>query len=77
MSDKDTIGIEPCVGCDETTDALYCSYTCMMEDDNKVLESPITGNLYYVTEWEDKGDGKFVANEKQRIYWPNGGATNG
>jgi hypothetical protein len=75
MNDTDTVGIEPCVGCDKTVEALYCSYTCMQEDDNRVLESPITEELYYVTEWDEKGDGKFVAHEKQRINWPDGTDT--
>jgi hypothetical protein len=70
--DTSTGGIEPCVGCEETVDALYCCYTCMQEDDNRVLESPITGKLYYVTEWEEKDGGKFVAHEKQRINWSDG-----
>jgi len=69
-------GIEPCVGCDETVNALYCSHDCMMEDDGRVLESPITNELYYVTEYESKGDGKFVAHEKQRINWPEEIAEN-
>jgi hypothetical protein len=64
-------GIEPCVGCDETVDALYCSYSCMMDDENKVLQSPITDDLYHVTEWEEKGDGEFVAQEKKRINFPD------
>ena len=68
-------GIEPCVGCDETVNALYCSWTCMQEDDGRVLESPITDTLYYVTEWEDAGDGKFVAHEKQEIEWSDDTAT--
>lgn len=63
------VGIEPCVGCDETVGALYCSYTCFQDDGNRVLESPESGTLYYVTEWEKKDDGGFVAHEKQRINW--------
>jgi hypothetical protein len=62
-------GIQPCVGCDEAVDALYCSYSCMQDDDGRVLESPLTDDLYYVTEWEKKGDEEFVAHEKQRIDW--------
>lgn len=62
---------QPCVGCDATVDdALYCSYSCFMEDENKVLQSPITDELYYVTEWEERGDGKFVAHRKQKIATP-------
>lgn len=58
---------EPCVGCDESVDALYCSYSCMMDDEGKVMESPITGTLYYVTEWDEKEDGTYVAQQKEEI----------
>lgn len=47
----------------------------MMEDDGRVLESPLSGNLYYVTKYEAKGDGKFVSKEKQRINWPDNTST--
>ncbi len=64
-------GIVPCVGCDETVDALYCCYTCMQEDDGRILESPITDTLYYVTEYEAKGNGHFIAHEKEEVIWPD------
>lgn len=33
----------------------------------RYMKSPITGKTYRVTEWLDKGDGKFVALEKEAI----------
>jgi len=30
-------------------------------------KSPVTGNWYRVTEWEDRGDGKIVAEQKQQV----------
>lgn len=60
--------VEPCVGCEETIgDGVYCSFQCLQEDDGRVMESPITSTLYYVTEWEEKGDDQFVALEKEEI----------
>ena len=38
-----------------------------IEEDEKILESPMTGNVYRVTKWVDKGDGKFVAIEKELV----------
>lgn len=38
-----------------------------IETGEKILTSPITGHRYRVTRWVNKGDGKFVALEKQRI----------
>lgn len=69
MSETDTI--TTCVGCDETVDALYCSHSCMMEDDGKVLESPLTDTLYYVTKYEHKGEGKYISKEKREIVFPD------
>lgn len=61
------MSVKPCVGCDETVDALYCSHSCFQEDDGRVMESPVTGELYYVTEWEERGESKFVAHRKEKI----------
>lgn len=33
----------------------------------KILESPITGNLYRVTKWVERGEGKFIALEKSTV----------
>jgi len=63
--------ITPCVGCDETVDALYCSWECMENDDGKVMESPLTDHIYYVTEWTEKDDGNYIAHEKKRVKFPD------
>lgn len=63
--------VEACVGCDESVDALYCSWGCMENDENKVMESPLTDKIYYVTEWDEKGDGKYVAHEKYEVVFPD------
>lgn len=44
-----------------------------IETGEKILESPLTGNKYCVTKWVDKGDGQFIAIEKELI----GGENNG
>lgn len=33
----------------------------------KFLRSPITDTLYRVTKWVDKGEGRFVAIEKEEV----------
>lgn len=32
----------------------------------RYAQSPLTGNWYRLTRWEDRGDGKFVAIAKQQ-----------
>ena len=38
-----------------------------VETGEKYLESPLTGNTYRVTKWVDKGEGKFIAIEKELV----------
>ena len=38
-----------------------------IETGEKIMQSPLTGNTYKVTKWVDKGDGKFVALEKELV----------
>lgn len=35
--------------------------------EQRLAQSPITGAIYRVTEFEDKGDGKLVAENKEEI----------
>lgn len=61
--------IKPCVGCEKTSDELYCSDRCMREDHGRVLESPETGKLYYAAEFEKTDEGTFVVDDKRPIDW--------
>lgn len=38
-----------------------------IEEGEKYLRSPMTGQWYRVTRWVDKGDGKFVAISKDEV----------
>ena len=38
-----------------------------IESGTRVLQSPTTGIVYRVTKWIDKGDGKYVAVEKEPL----------
>jgi hypothetical protein len=38
-----------------------------IETGTRVLQSPTTGIVYRVTKWIDKGDGKYVAVEKEPL----------
>lgn len=42
--------------------------------EERYMKSPITGKTYLVTKWIDKGDGKFVALEKEAIEDQDGTA---
>lgn len=41
----------------------------------RIMSSPLTGQLYLVTRWEDLGDGKFKSLEKEKLRDPPLGYT--
>lgn len=38
-----------------------------VESGEKHLRSPLTGKLYRVTKWIDKGDGEYIAIQKEEV----------
>lgn len=40
---------------------------CLVENGQKVMSSPVTGNYYLVTRWIRDGDGRFTALQKREI----------
>lgn len=61
---------DPCEFCGSEKrrpDSNRCAGCGRFASDPRYAKSPMTGNYYRVREWDDLGDGKIKAREKEKV----------